>query len=794
MSDSLESFIDFMHSVGCGPAKASDIRPDDKVHSYQLQGDRNGKKAGGYRFKSDGNGVGLGWCINHREGVSHNFYSKAPKYYTPEETKAFREKMEAEKKAAEAQREQEMMQVAQQAKAHWDTLTIAGPDHPYLVRKKISPHGLRISDNNLIVPMYFDGKICNYQTITPDGDKLFLKNARMKGTFFPLASRDDDKARIVICEGVATGASIRQALGWPVIVAFNASNLIPVAEEFRRKYPNAQIIIAADNDQWSWDGQAKAKNCPKDLVTSDIPGDDDRWKNWRKAGWLRNVGRDKADQAAVSIGGAHVIWPEFPASHPDKPTDFNDLHCIDGLDAVKERILKLPEPELEPEQKSIVLNDHINSTNFWDYLRVRAIDKSGQKIKYEDNSLNYSMIVQYHPRLQGLFAWDEFHLSVMVVACPPWTEDQGRAKQFEVHELDDIDVRECDYFIQRCIGELRGSREKTREAIEDIAHKNKIHPARDYFDSLTWDGQPRLDNWLIDYVGCEKDDPDYVRAVGRTWMLAAVARVYEPGCKFDHMLILEGPQSAGKSTTLQTLATFGQGKDARDYFCDTMNIRNCEDPDELMKTRGAMIVEIQEMAGFTKKDDDTLKAFITQKTDQYRSPYGRKTQKWPRQYVLAGTYNPIAGVFKDPTGLRRFWVVSTGKHIDVAGLRLAREQIWAEATHRYKAGESLYLSPELSAKAEAAANQRRIVDDMTHDVLEKVRGVAFFEVRQVLEWLGIPVRGRSQIESANICRILKIEGFQRTQRRVGGRTIWGWEPPDSTRPPMTVDLWEGEER
>jgi len=153
--------------------------------------------------------------------------------------------------------------------------------------------------------------------------------------------------------------------------------------------------------------------------------------------------------------------------------------------------------------------------------------------------------------------------------------------------------------------------------------------------------------------------------------------------------------------------------------------------------------------------------------------------RWARQFLLAGTYNPVDGIFKDPTGLRRYWVAATGKRIDLERLRRARQQIWAEAVHRYKAGESLMLSKELYDKAEVAANARRLVDDMTHEVLQKVRGLPWFETREVMQLMGIPVRSNQQSEARSINKILTVEGFVRKQRRDGGRPVWGWEPPNS---------------
>lgn len=769
MTDILEDFIAAMTKYGCAPAHVSDIKPTGKWERFDIAGERKNSKTGFYRLTIDGD-FGFGNFGDRKVGETQDWHSKGSRKFTDEEKVAWQKRIEAEKAAAEQERSMEQQNVARQARAAWDQCMIADADHPYLRKKKIGVHGARVNaDGDLLVPMYADGKLWAYQRIMPSGDKLYLEGGRKTGCYFPLTTIDEDKSRVLLATGFATAATVREATGLPTIICFDDSNILPVLRAMKEKYPKAQFIIVADNDAFTFRNPRGDE--VKDIKRQDVEGTDPRWKEWRLKGYLANSGIEKSQQAAAKVGGAPVIWPEFK-SDEGKPTDFNDLSVREGLQVVKDRIFSVPKPIVKVPRKK-----RENDGTWYDSLLVKSMGKDGRERRLEENSYNYMMIVKNHPALEGVFAWDEFHYCTMVVSCPPWTVAEGNEADFKVHPLDEADERECDYWIQNLGFHLKGSLPKTAAAIQDAALRNRIHPARDYFNSLEWDGTPRLDSWLIDYVGCEKDDPAYVRAVGRTWIIAAVKRVYEPGCKFDHMLILEGPQSAGKSTTFKIMATFGEGADQRSYFTDTLKIANCEDPDELMKVSGRLIVEIPEMAGFGKKDNETLKAFITTTEDVYREPYGRKVKDWPRQFVLGGTYNPIAGVFTDPTGLRRYWVVTTGRRIDLEGLRRARQQIWAEAVHRYKSGESIVLSEELYQKAEVAANSRRIVDDMTMDVLRVVKNLAFFEVRDVLKALDIPIKGKSQAESFNISKILKVEGFERVQKSIAGRPTWGWQPP-----------------
>ncbi|MEO6320648.1 MAG: toprim domain-containing protein, partial [Polaromonas sp.] len=168
--------------------------------------------------------------------------------------------------------------------------------HPYLVRKGIQAHGIKQDGDVLLVPLRDTaGTLHSLQTITPDGDKRF--RGRMKGCYHAIGK---PKGRIIVCEGFATGASIHEATGEAVAVAFNAGNVGPVATALHKKYPDLAIILAADDDIHT-DG---------------------------------NPGRSKARDAALAVGG-FVVVPHFPAGRPAKATDFNDLAALAGLDAVR---------------------------------------------------------------------------------------------------------------------------------------------------------------------------------------------------------------------------------------------------------------------------------------------------------------------------------------------------------------------------------------------------------------------------------------------------------------------------
>jgi predicted P-loop ATPase len=226
-------------------------------------------------------------------------------------------------------------------------------------------------------------------------------------------------------------------------------------------------------------------------------------------------------------------------------------------------------------------------------------------------------------------------------------------------------------------------------ALARVADDRSYHPIREFLASLpAWDGVKRVDTLLIDYLGAE--DNAYVRAVTRKTLCAAVCRVMHPGCKFDSMLVLNGPQGIGKSTLIAKLAG--------EWFSDSLNLSDTRDKTAAEKLQGYWILEIGELAGLRKAEVETLRSFLSRQNDIYRASFGRRTTPHPRQCVFFGTTNAETGYLRDTTGNRRFWPVKTPGSLARHPWDLTEEdikQIWAEALEYAKAGEKLYLEPEL---------------------------------------------------------------------------------------------------
>mgnify|MGYP003637879013 CR=1 FL=1 len=260
-----------------------------------------------------------------------------------------------------------------------------------------------------------------------------------------------------------------------------------------------------------------------------------------------------------------------------------------------------------------------------------------------------------------------------IIGVLPWQSEKGRWTS--------VDDTRCTSWLQSISCNI-GSIKTVAAAVESIARENTVQPLKDFLDGLVWDKTSRLDSWLSEFCGVEQND--YHATVGRKWLVAAAARVFEPGIKFDHMLILEGKPDIGKSSLLAALGG--------EFFSDDFSEMHGKGAAE--RTVGAWIIEIAELDAMGKSEVSAVKAFITRQVDRFRPAYGSRVEEYPRTCVFAGTVNPAGhGYLRDPTGNRRFWPVACVK-ANVKGLKATRNQLLAEAVALYKSGEKLYLEDE----------------------------------------------------------------------------------------------------
>lgn len=302
-----------------------------------------------------------------------------------------------------------------------------------------------------------------------------------------------------------------------------------------------------------------------------------------------------------------------------------------------------------------------------------------------------------------------------------------------------------------------------QKALERDCERNKFNPIRDYLQHLHWDGVRRLDSWLVNYIGGA--DNELTRSFGRKVLLAGVRRVLQPGCKFDTMLVLEGPQGAGKSSAWRILA-------GDENFSDTPI--KWDDPKQQRETVGAMwIHEVGELVGLRKAEVEAVKNFLSRQNDRVRAAYDRYETDRPRQGIVVGTINGTA-YLNDPTGARRFWPVMVGK-IDLEALRRDRDQLWAEAVQLEATGEPLELPTGLWGAAAEQQDLRRVVDPW-EDILARVDGPRVSSIDLAQRDLKITTDRLSSFDAARIASVMRRLGWDGPKLLwIDGKTARGYE-------------------
>lgn len=300
------------------------------------------------------------------------------------------------------------------------------------------------------------------------------------------------------------------------------------------------------------------------------------------------------------------------------------------------------------------------------------------KGEYENSANNLNVIIQYDQFLKDVFKLNTFDNRRYVTRSLPW-------RKVDIMEpLRDVDYSGVRNYIECVYGIV--SSQKVDDALALEFEKKRFHPITEYLKSLVWDKTQRIDTLLIDYFGA--DDNAYTRAAIRKMLCAAVARVFEPGVKFDTALILVGPQETYKSTFIKKLG--------KHWFSDTFT--TVQGKESFEQLQGAWIIEMAELSGLKKAEVETIKHFISKREDQFRPAYGRTVETYKRQCVFFGTTNKD-DFLRDPTGNRRFLPIDVRPEFVTKSVSedLTEEeidQIWAEAYKLYRAGEPLYMTGE----------------------------------------------------------------------------------------------------
>lgn len=360
------------------------------------------------------------------------------------------------------------------------------------------------------------------------------------------------------------------------------------------------------------------------------------------------------------------------------------INMIEFISKDEKVILELGNSKLKQAKedfKDLYNLNEDNNENIW--ITKLEVDKKGM---YKASNKNIVTILENDINLKGKIAYNLFSNRTMVKGDLPWRSVSDKVRGDIWQDSDDANLR---VYIDITYGIVAPY--KINDGLAIIEKKNKYHPIIDYLNSNTWDKVSRVDTLMIDYLGAE--DCEYTRSITRKMLVAAVSRVFNPGIKFDYMLVLVGRQGIGKSYIINLLG--------REWYSDSLNTVYGKEAYEQLQN--AWILEMAELSATKKADAEAIKHFISKTEDSYRQAYGRRVDTFKRQCVFFGTTNENE-FLKDRTGNRRYWPLMVGVNKPLKSLfkdlnKNEINQIWAEALYLYKCGEKLILEGEVEREA-----------------------------------------------------------------------------------------------
>lgn len=367
------------------------------------------------------------------------------------------------------------------------------------------------------------------------------------------------------------------------------------------------------------------------------------------------------------------------------------------------------------------------------------------------NLNNAVRVLEQHPMFRGRIWFDEFHQKY-------FTDFETG----EIREWSDNEDLKATLYMQRALGLSKMSDDMVHRALILVARRNVRNEPRDWMESLQWDGEDRVATFLTTYFGAA--DNEYTRAASRNFWVGMIARVFDPGCKVDNMLVLESEQGAGKSSALAVIG----GKWYAEAHESVMS------KDFYMTLQGKFLVEIGEMDAFSRAEANKVKQVITCTTDRFRAPYERSAQDYPRHNIFVGTTNDDA-YLRDPTGGRRFWPVRCGKVIDGDLLALDREQLFAEAVELYRSGEPWWYMPVDETREQQES--RRVADVWEEAIAFFVSSRTEVTLAAVLEYgLNLEMNKITTQDQNRAARALRALGWENTAATRDGKRVKIWRP------------------
>lgn len=375
-------------------------------------------------------------------------------------------------------------------------------------------------------------------------------------------------------------------------------------------------------------------------------------------------------------------------------------------------------------------------------------NKAGSPVVNLDTVL---LVVERYKPFENLVWYDEFELKLLTT----WNSDSKEPREWSKY-----DTFEVCRVIQRDVGLFRVTDELVSKAVTLYAFKHKRNALKEWLESLKHDGIPRVEPFFHLHMGAERT-PHHLKASLNFWV-SMVARVYDPGCKVDNMIVLEGGQGKYKSTALDAIG----GK----WFTEAHD--SVTNKDFFMVLHGKLLVEISEMDAFSKAEISTIKKTITNRKDRFRPPYGATAEDFPRQGVFAGTTNESA-YLRDHTGGRRFWPVRIGT-IDIESIRGDRDQLFAEAVALYKAGQTWWEMPASTAEEQEQRLQSDAWDDDVYAFISRVPDTSLKDVWE--KALNGDISRLSRMDELRLGKILHRAGWRSRMVRRFGMLARRWVP------------------
>jgi putative DNA primase/helicase len=636
-------FIEFLNKLGIPPENAGGNFPilDGRKHRYQIAGDHARHENGEYCVYLDEWPAGYAKSYSAKHNVEYATWSLSSggMEYTEEEKLIWRKKREEEVKQRTEEEQKRRDYAAKNAAISWENATESGViEHAYIVKKGITNvRGVKLLGREIIVPLYDSfGAIHNIQRINVDGEKRFLSGGRKRGCFYRLDG--DVRNHVFICEGLATGLSIREATGCACIVAFDAGNIESVVSELVAN-GHINLVLAADND----------------FQTKGNPG----------------------INAAVNIANEHVIPVVVPvfeifervAEHGVSHSDWNDYVSLYGVEAAAESIYKQIEDYLfnknAPRRQFIFpdLRENLKGV----FKPIPTLGNINYLFKHKNIECKYNEISRS-----------------VEISIPGKKYSSDNERNAVIADITSLLIETG----------LKVDSKLLKAYITKIADVNSYNPAADYVLSSTWRGDDAIRDLTATLslgYGCP---PEWAELMLKKWLISGVAAAFSRGMTSKDtfwsrgVLVLCGPQAVGKTSWFRRI--FPQK-----LFSEGVSL-SLDNKDDVKRAISSWGTELGELDGtFKRSDMARLKAFLSNQYDDIRTPYAEASERLVRRTIFCASVNRQE-ILQDETGSSRWWIIPVincdiNHKVDIA-------QVWAQAYELYRCGEQWWLTKDEEAE------------------------------------------------------------------------------------------------